>query len=298
MKFQDLYKLIEETRFSDREYYNRHAAWKLTLDQYLKISNKGQKWHPSSAYSPRDITVLDDDPNPPVEVNVRPNRDDPRWVDVEWKLKDGTYGYQSRRSPMEVSNEKDKFKFAQNWSNSDKKYKTIKDKYWYAMADGYTIEKFPIKITSKDGIDYRIRKEKARYSKKDKDGEYLRDENQRIIDYTDEEIKHKKLKSSIVTVAAFDGDEIVGMAADEWGAYLVTVNPSHRGLGIGATLAHIFLSIYPKKDSGGYTDYGKTMAKAVYKRAVEDAKRLGWYERAVKDGSMKQEKVDKILSSI
>lgn len=263
MNFQELFNFIFETRFSDREYYNKHAAWKLTQDQYLKISNKGQMFHQYDSYQPRDIKVLDDDPNPPIRVEVQPNRDDPRWVDVYWELKDGTFDGKSRRSPNEVATEKDKFQFAQSWSKSEKKYKTVKDKYWFSMSDGYTIKNFPHKIQTIDGIDYRIKKE-----------------------------------GSYKTVAAFDKDEIVGMAADEWGAYLVSVQPSHRGKGIGKHLASIYLAIYPKKDSGGYTSQGKQMAISVYKKAVQDAKKLGWYDRAIKDGTLSKEKAEKILSQI
>ena len=62
------------------------------------------------------------------------------------------------------------------------------------MADhGYTVKDFPYKIQSINGIDYRIRKEKQQYSKKNEDGDYMRDADNNIINYSDEEIKQKKL---------------------------------------------------------------------------------------------------------
>ena len=35
MKFNELYDILFESRFSDREYYDKDAAWKLTPDEYL-----------------------------------------------------------------------------------------------------------------------------------------------------------------------------------------------------------------------------------------------------------------------
>jgi GNAT superfamily N-acetyltransferase len=298
MKFNELYDILFESRFSDREYYDKDAAWKLTPDEYLKITNKSDKFHGYESYQPRETKILDNDPNPPIEVNVRPSYTK-GWVDVSWTLKDGTRGGRGRVSPYEVETEKDKFKFAQSWSESPKTYKTIKDKYWYSMADhGYTVKDFPYKIQSINGIDYRIRKEKQQYSKKNEDGDYMRDADNNIINYSDEEIKQKKLKPSDVTVAAFDKNEIVGMATDEWGALLVTVQPQHRGQGIGVNLSHLYRTIYPRKDSGGYTSQGKQMALRVHKKAINDAKKLGWYERGIKEGIISKEKAEKILSQI
>lgn len=290
-----------EVRFSDREYADPEAAWRLTQGEYLQVSNKGGKWHASSAYSPREVTIYDDT-NPPVEVNFRHCHYDNRWVDMYWTLKDGTRGGKGRVFPQELGvtperpegDEKAKFEFAARWSDSKKEVKEIvKDKYWFSMSDGYTIKDFPIKIASKKGIDFRIRKAPANYYKRDQDGEVMSDESGRSLSMTPEEMKAAKKRSSTVTVGAFDGGDMIGMAADEWGAYLVSVNPDYRGRGIGAELAHTFLAIC-KQDSGGYSDNGIAMAKSVHARAIRDAMKLGWYQRAFKDGSLSGEKIQEI----
>ena len=46
------FKLFWESRFSDREYYNPESPWRLTIDEYLKVSNKSDKFHSSDAYEP------------------------------------------------------------------------------------------------------------------------------------------------------------------------------------------------------------------------------------------------------
>lgn len=290
MNFKEYFNLSLESRFSDREYYNETSPWRLTGDEYLDITNKDKKYHPYDAYAPRTIRVLDDDPNPPVEVFVKPSYRE-GWVDVYWTLKDGTTGSKGHVSPLEVSTEKDKFRFAQNWSGSDKKYKEIKDKYWYSVAEsGYSISDFPHKIETKDGIDYRIKKIKNQYVKSR--------EGDDVIFYSDEEMKKEKYRIYDITVGAFDGENIIGAATDEWGAILVTVQPDYRGRGIGSTLSRLYRSITKKSASGGYTSQGKNMARRLHASAVRDAQRLGWYDRAVRDGILTKEKVSEILKSI
>lgn len=268
-------QIIAEVRFSDREYSNPEALWRLTQEEYLEASNTRGAWHSMDAYEPREKEVYDDT-DPVVNVEVMPNREHEDWRDVYWTHKSGKWGYRGRQSPMGLETEQDRLEFARERQDDLKKARTVKD-YWYRkikMAPGewspnqkmgYELSEFPLLLKTTNGIQYRARKD---------------DQNN-------------------YTIAAFDGDECVGTAADEWGAYLVTVSPDHRGRGIGKTLAHIFLAIRKphRRDSGGYTSHGIKMAKQVHAQAVRDAEKLGWYSRAVKDGTLTQEKADEIIAS-
>lgn len=253
-----------ESRFSDKEYYNAESPWRLTVDEYLKVSNKSGKFHPSDAYEPREHVIRTYD-NPPIKdsilVRIDPNRGG-RFREVEWIDSRGNKRVFGGLMDFQVGNPDSHTDFAYDWilSNASGEVKNIDKiiKYHFTNSPNYTIEKFPYKIESKDGVDYR-------YDKSDK------------------------------TLIAFIGDNAVGMASDEWGAYLVQVDPKYRGKGIGAALAHLYLAIN-KKDSGGYTNKGYNMAIGVHKKAVKDALELGWYKRALKDEILSKQKIKEIAN--
>lgn len=291
MRFGDFYKLFQEARYSDRAYNDPSAPWRLTQADYLKETNKGGKWHPSHAYEPDDIQVVVKDHNPPTDIHVQDSKHRPGWKDVYWRLEGMDELFGKLATPSEVATQKDLMKFVQSWSTGKKDYETIKGEYWFSRSDGYTKKEFPYKIETVDGIEYRIRKDPIRMYKRDADGE--------IPDYNDyftnDEVRKQGHLPYDATVAAFDGDKMIGMGANEWGAYLVTVQPSHRGRGIGARIAKLY-QIINNRDSGGYTNSGLAMAKSLHKSAVKDAQKLGWYQKAIKDKILTPEKVGEIIS--
>jgi GNAT superfamily N-acetyltransferase len=308
MNFREFYnkrKYLLEVRYSDREYYNEESPWRLTFDEYLYATNKSGKIHNMDAYEPRDVHELEYDSNPPVEVAVYDDKNAPKgFKAIHYKLKDGTFGILPRRSEGEVSGDKESLiKLVQSFTDSDKKYKTIKGEYWFTRSDGYNISNFPYRIMKDNniGIDYRINKKIQKYCKWDDEKlEHIRDEDGNIVYYTDDEIRKMGKRPYEITVGAFDindNNKPIGMAMDEWGCILVEVNHSHRGKGIGKTLVKIYRCIYKNKESGGYTIHGIHNARSLHRDAVNDALKLGWYERAIRDNILTKEKVDEIINS-
>lgn len=303
MNFKEyFYNVYLEARFSDREYSNQNAAWRLTTDEYLAATNVDGRWHSSDAYKPSDIHVFDFIDHP-VNWEVRDNDHYKGWKKIHWTLSDGSHGYADRVSPLELSTDEDIQKFILSRVEDDHKKETVLyNKYWYQdpRNKNQTLEQYPYKIHSENGIDYRIKKDSRKYAKPKSgdDLEWERDENGKIINYTDDEVRAMGKKPHEISVAAFDGEQIIGQAVDEWGALLVTVDPEYRGRGIGMNLSHLYRTIYPYKDSGGYSDLGRNMARNVHKKAVQDAAKLGWYKRAISDGSITPDQVNAIQNSI
>lgn len=267
---------LTEVRFSDRDYANPLAPWRLTLDEYLEASNKRGASHPHGAYEARPVEILDD-PDPPVEAEASPNRWNEGWFDVFWTHRSGRTGSKSRVSPLSLSALVDGkpvmtpesiLKYAREQSDSQV-VTGHKTQYWWADQP---VSKYPHKLATVDGVEYRAMKEHLKYT----DGSF----------------------GNEVSLAAFKDGKMVGQAVDEWGGILVTVAPEERGRGIGSRLSHYFRAIRKpnRRDSGGYTDRGRRMAASVWRLSVADAKKLGWYQRAVKDGTLTKEKADGILS--
>lgn len=260
------YVLLKESRWSDSEYRNPDSPWRLTLDEYLEKTNIRGKSHPFSAYEPRERKVIDSIGNPISHVEVGDSYEK-GWKKICWKHEDGNGGCRDRVSPNEVSTEKDAKRYALGISEySDIRFKTVLQYHWEDDSEynreNYSRKAYPFKIeTLENGI----------------------------------EIRYKK--KPYLEMSAFKDDKPIAMAFDEYGALLIQVSEKYRNQGIGKILSRLWNSIKPT-DSGGFTPQGLGMKKSLYRDAVKEAKKRGWYERAIDDGILPIEKVEDILKSL
>lgn len=151
-------------------------------------------------------------------------------------------------------------------------------------------EKYTHLIKRIKGIEYRVRKEKMQYLASPNDF------NDRSI-MSPEQMAAKGIPDTRVDIAAFDGDDCVGGAQDEWGCVLYMVAAEYKGEGIGTNLAHLYWSIYPGKDSGGFTIAGSQVHARVWNRFVADAIKYKKYDRAIAAGEITKEKAEAIIAS-
>jgi len=98
-------------------------------------------------------------------------------------------------------------------------------------------------------------------------------------------------------IAAFDEDQCVGKAQDEWGAMLIMVPREYRGFGLGPILGKFARQLEPAKDSGGLTPAGYNNLMKVYRSYVQDALTTGKYSKLIKAREISLEKVKQIVSS-
>jgi GNAT superfamily N-acetyltransferase len=143
---------------------------------------------------------------------------------------------------------------------------------------------FPKVIKRVGGIEYRIKTDVSQYcayrDESDPFSELLRDEHGDPVYMTQAQMADKDLRDRQHMIAAFDGEDPIGSAQDEWGCVLVQVAQEYRGRGIGTELGHIYRSIYGGKSSGGLTQAGYENLFRIHRRMVTDAVRYGKYERA------------------
>lgn len=261
---------LKESRWSDSQYRNIYAPWRLTRNEYLIVSNKSFQSHSSEVYEPRPEEKVVGNDNPVISVEIQDSTYK-GWKKLCWEHLDGSGGCRDRVSPMEVTDEESAKKFAEGISPRSKlKYKTVTQYHWQDKSskynkENYSTKAFPIKIeTLKDGTEIRLK-------------------------------RNPQIKTDF-SLGAFQNGELIGVAFNEWGATLIQVDPSFRNRGIGRTLSRIFNSIH-QRDSGGFTPQGKTMKKAMHSEAVKQAQKMGWYNRALKDGLLTKEKIEEIISS-
>lgn len=151
----------------------------------------------------------------------------------------------------------------------------------------YSVKKFGDKT-----IEFRKSGEKLRYCKiAGEDREILRDENGLAVYLTDEEIKEKGLLLFDASIAAFDGDQAIGLASDEWGTDGIWVIEDYQHLGIGTyLLTELRKQFKPERRIGQMTTAGWNMSKSYHKRMVMEAIESGQltpsnpkYEEIIKD---------------
>jgi GNAT superfamily N-acetyltransferase len=119
-------------------------------------------------------------------------------------------------------------------------------------------------IQGKDGKSYDVRSsgEKLQYTKLDGD-EIVRGPDGRALTLSDEEIAAKGLPSEDTTLLAYDGEQLVAIASDEFGTDGIWVHPDYRGQGIGPRLLRMFRSQFKHRGKhgqatpGGYNMYRK-----------------------------------------
>ena len=99
------------------------------------------------------------------------------------------------------------------------------------------------------------------------------------------------------TFAAFDGEQAVGLAADEWGCWLVAVAQEYRGIGLGTELQRIAREHEPARPSGGFTSRGEAGLRRVHREMVRDALASGRYSRLVREGAIGAERARAVIAS-
>lgn len=162
---------------------------------------------------------------------------------------------------------------------SDSAYDMYEDKkgvQWLGTPEEYSIS---VKKKNYKGeeIEFRKKDEKLRYTqKKDPDDEYsdfLRDENNKLIDMPEEKIIEKGLPLYDTSITAFNNKgEPIGWASDEFGADGVWIIKEYQGKGIGTDLLYEFRKQFkPGRRIGQMTSSGQSMTKAYHKKLIEKA---------------------------
>lgn len=125
-------------------------------------------------------------------------------------------------------------------------------------------------------IEFRSSGEKNIYAKKDENtDEYLRLPNDDLVYYTDEEVLANKWALYSIDIYAFDGTTCVGSVADEWGGTLLAIAKEYWRSKIGIYLYRLFNTRNPYRCSGGFTNDGLRLMRAVHQSYVKDALAAG-----------------------
>lgn len=127
-----------------------------------------------------------------------------------------------------------------------------------------------------------------------------RDENDKLIYRTREELKQKGKLIEDYTIVAYHKDEdiIVGAAQDEWGSILVSVLKEYRKIGIAEDLMDMYMHYFPHKGTGGVTNAGYVALKKYHTRRVRKYLQNGIYSDMVKKGEITLARVKDIINSI
>lgn len=150
------------------------------------------------------------------------------------------------------------------------------------------------------GLEFRIYigSRENRYGRTDADGEYIRDDEGKITYMTPEEITEKGMEAVARTVYIVDeNDNIVGQGSDEWGTTLLMVAKEYRSFGLGTLLGKITRTLYPDRESGGFTHRGIENFRRVHREFVRDAITSGLYTKMVRAGEITAARVKEIIAS-
>jgi hypothetical protein len=137
--------------------------------------------------------------------------------------------------------------------------------------------KYPVLYSVKEfggkKIEFRKRGEKLRYVKTDPETDrQLRDANGDIVYLSDEEMRSEGIPLTDTSMYAFDGDTVVGIAANEFGADGVWVTGPYQKLGIGTYLLMEFRKQFrAKRKIGQMTPAGESMTRSLHKKYVQQA---------------------------
>lgn len=105
-----------------------------------------------------------------------------------------------------------------------------------------------------------------------------------------------KINKGITLVILNEDGFRVAMAANEWGATLISVAKEYRGKGLGKILTKFWYKFNPLFQSGGFTPMGQENALAVWRDRVKEFSSLGWYSELIHQGRLTKEKVKEILT--
>jgi len=179
--------------------------------------------------------------------------------------------------------------------------------YQYSINDGmesieYNDYETFINRIKTHGLTFELRmntRKGLKYGKKDEKGEYIRDENWKVILLSDDEIKLLGLPTEEYSFAIFDEDkQAVGLAQLEWNATLISVVGEYKKLGFGKILMDAFESKYPGNDSGGFTPEGISFLKKYHSEKVREYLASGFYSHLIRQGHISKEKVKEIISNL
>ena len=96
--------------------------------------------------------------------------------------------------------------------------------------------------------------------------EHKRDPNGELIYKTDEEVLAQGSQLYEVSIVAFDGDNAIGLASDEWGTDGIWVVDDYQKMGIGVYLLTELRKNFPKdRKMGQMTDAGSQLARSYYR---------------------------------
>ena len=106
-------------------------------------------------------------------------------------------------------------------------------------------------------------------------------------------------KDKGVTLAILNSEGLeVALAADEWGATLLTVAREYRSKGLGKIIGRFWYEYNPSWTSGGFTYGGKENALALWRDRVREFSSRGWYSDLIQKGQMTYARVKEILAGV
>lgn len=181
---------------------------------------------------------------------------------------------------------------------------SIETKPWYYInvKDG-TWEKIKNQKINRLNIEYYKKSSKMNFHKRDPEGEYLRDKDNNLISYTEENYIARKKAGYLTEEIQFcayhkDEDLVIGSAADEWNCVLVSVLKEYQGNGIGDTLLDLYMHYYPHKSTGGVTPQGEKAIKRFHDKLVRKYLQNGIYSDLVRKGELTATRAKEIIASI
>lgn len=152
-------------------------------------------------------------------------------------------------------------------SSAYQKYKTKEGMDWLTKAkhpELYSTKQFGDKT-----IEFRKSGEKLKYVKWIGD-DIARDSSGQPVYLSDEEMIAKGYPLTDTSIVAFDGDEAIGWASNEFGADGVWVVDEYQGLGIGTYLLSEFRKQFPEgRKIGQMTNAGEKMTRSYYRSLKE-----------------------------
>lgn len=146
-------------------------------------------------------------------------------------------------------------------------------------------------------IEVRYKATPCRYVRRDAEGAAVQGSDGNIEELSDAEAAALGRRLVEYTFAAFDGDQAVALAADEWGCWLVAVAQEYRGIGLGTEMQRLAREHEPARPSGGFTSRGEAGLRRVHREMVRDALASGRYSRLVREGTLDPGRARAVLDS-
>lgn len=106
----------------------------------------------------------------------------------------------------------------------------------------------------------------------------------------------KPTKDKLVNLAVLHKGQVVAIAANEWGATLISVAKEYAGRKLGLLLDSYWTRFNPSNVSGGFTPAGKAHAKRMWSQRVHELLSQGEYSKLVASGDIALSRVNEILS--